>query len=69
MRNYRVKVVLSTEGYIDVNAENKEEAKEFVEKHWGAMLGNIDSSLSDEEFPDWGFDTHLDKTIKSIRLR
>lgn len=70
MKKYRAKVKFVFEGTIDVNAENKIEAKEYLDKHVGLCLGgNIHTSLSDEEIPDWEFDTHSDKIISNIRLR
>jgi hypothetical protein len=68
MKQYEVKTKFTFIGSFIVNAENKEEAKNDVEKHCGLVLGGkVHTSLSDDEVPDWDFPVHPDKTVICIK--
>jgi hypothetical protein len=70
MKQYAVKTKFTFVGTFTVNAESKEEAKNDVEHHCGLVMGgNIHSSLSKEEIPDWEFDVHPDKVVLSVKRR
>jgi hypothetical protein len=57
----RTRFVFSGTFYVE--AENKEQAKEYVDKHCGLVLGGgIHSSLPGEEV-DWDFPVHPEKVI------
>lgn len=63
-KTYTVKAKFVFEGEFQVAAENKAQAKEFVEKHCGLCLGgNIHTTLPDEDI-DWDFPVHPKKVIR-----
>jgi hypothetical protein len=66
MRQYTVKTRFSFTGSFYITAQNKDEAKEKVEKHCGLVLGRgIHSSLPDDVV-DWEFDVHPDVSISQV---
>ena len=68
MKRYAVKTRFLFEGYFFISAENKAQAKEYVEKHCGVVLGrDIHSSLPDETV-DWDFLMHPEKLTGRITL-
>lgn len=68
-KTYKVQIKYVFEGYFEVKAENKAEAKEKVENSCGVTIGDIHSSLPDHQVY-WDFDVHPeDYKIKSIRLK
>jgi len=67
MKQFNVPVRFIIEGDITVNAKSKEQAREYVEKHVGLCLGgNVHTSLSNDEIPDWDFYTHAHKKLGII---
>ena len=63
-KEYKVKTKFVFEGEFYIKAENKEQAKEYVQKHCGLVLGgDIHTSLTDE-ICNWNFNVHPDKIIK-----
>jgi hypothetical protein len=67
MKQYEVKTRFVFEGIFRVNAENREKARENVEKHCGLVMGGgIHSNLNDEAI-DWNFNTHPGKKILHIK--
>ena len=69
MKQYKAKIKFTFEGTVDVNAENKAEAHEFLTKHFGMVVGDIHSVLDDDEIPDWDFPVHPERRIISISKR
>ena len=68
MKTFKVRTRFVFEGEFEVNADNKEQAKEYVEKHCGLVIGgDIHTSLSDEIIPTWNFSVHPDKKIISVK--
>ena len=66
-KKYKVKIQFIFEGEFEVNADNKEQAKEYVERHCGFVIGgDIHTSLPDEIIVNWNFVVHGDKKIISI---
>lgn len=64
MKQYRIKTKFIFEGEFIVTAENKSQAKEFVEKHCGMTeVRGVHSSLPDDTI-DWVFPIHPIKIIK-----
>lgn len=54
------------EGKLEVNADNRDQAEEYVLKHCGLVLGkDIHSTLHPDDI-DWDFPVHPDKVILSI---
>jgi hypothetical protein len=54
-------------GKFFIEAENREQAREYVDKHCGLVIGrDIHSTLSEEDV-DWDFAVHPDKVIGQIR--
>ncbi len=53
----------------EVKAENREQAKTYINNDCGLVLGgNIHSTLN-EEIIHWDFDTHPTTIIKQVRTR
>jgi hypothetical protein len=68
MREYAVETSFIFSGTFIIKAQDKEEAKEYVEKHCGLVIGgNIHTTLPDEDV-DWDFPVHPDKEIGQIRV-
>lgn len=66
MLNFKVKTKFIFNGDFIVVAENKEQAREFVEKHCGLVIGgDIHSTLPDDEV-DWVFNVHPTKEIIKV---
>jgi len=65
---YKVKVRFIFEGDFNINADNKEQAVEYVGKHCGLVIGgDIHTSLPDEVIPTWDFEVHPTKQIISVK--
>lgn len=63
-KEYKVKTKFIFEGEFYITAESKQQAKEYVEKHCGVVLGgDIHTSLPDE-ICSWRFDVHPTKIVK-----
>jgi hypothetical protein len=55
-------------GKFFVEAENKEQAREYVYKHCGLVIGgNVHSTLSEDQV-NWDFYVHPDKVIGQIKV-
>jgi hypothetical protein len=62
-----VKTLFIFDGTFSVKADNKSQAKEYVEKHCGLVIGgHIHSTLPDEDV-DWDFPIHPEKIIVSAK--
>lgn len=67
LKDYAVRVSFYFEGTFTITAENKEQAREYAEKHCGMTEGRgIHSSLPSESV-DWDFPVHPVKKIASIK--
>jgi len=67
MKKYIVKTQFIFEGNFFVNADDKYQAKEYIEKQCGLTLRNgIHSTLSDDVI-DWDFSMHSIKQIGRIK--
>jgi hypothetical protein len=65
-REYVVGTTFVFKGAFFIKARNKDEAKEFVEKHCGMTLGRgIHTSLPYVDV-DWDFPVHPDKAVDLI---
>jgi hypothetical protein len=63
-KEYTVKTKFIFEGEFYVEAESREQALEFVGKHYGLVIGgNIHSTLPDEDV-NWNFDVHPKKIVR-----
>ena len=66
MKKFKVKTKFIFEGEFEIEADNRAQAKEFVEKHCGLVIGgDIHSSLPDEQV-NWEFSVHPEKKIGTI---
>lgn len=61
---YQVEVEFKVKGYFEFSAKDKEQAREYTEKHCGAIFDNYQSSLPDA---DWNFPIHPEKKIIKIK--
>ena len=59
---YRVPVIYTFEGYFDIDAESKEAAVELANKDCGLTIGEVHSSLNDEDVY-WDFPVHPETEI------
>lgn len=67
MAKFDVTAEFTFKGVFIVEAENRDEAAEKIEKHCGLIIGgDIHSTLPDDEI-DWNFDVHPDKKIRRIK--
>ena len=67
-KSYKVRTKFIFTGEFIVKAESKEQAKEYVEKHCGLVLGgDIHSSLPDEDV-NWDFKQHPEKIVGVITV-
>lgn len=63
-KEYAIKTKFVFEGTFTVKAHDKKQAREFVEKHCGLVLGgDIHSSLPSDEI-DWNFSVHPQKIVR-----
>ncbi len=63
---YKVNTKFVFEGYFEIEADNRNEAKRLVGENCGLVMGgNIHTNLDDEEV-DWNIDTHPDMHIGQI---
>ncbi|MDL2310118.1 hypothetical protein LJC39_03265 [Parabacteroides sp. OttesenSCG-928-B22] len=63
-KEYTVKTQFVFEGVFHVKAESREQAREFVGKHCGLVIGgDIHSTLPDEDV-NWNFDVHPKKIVR-----
>jgi hypothetical protein len=67
-KKYGVQTRFVFDGVFIIQAENEMQAKEYVEKHCGMVIGSIHTSLSQED-ADWDFPVHPDKVVTVIRRR
>ena len=70
MTKCRVRTKYIFRGFFDSEAENEAQAREYVEKHYGLVIGSyIHSSLPDDEV-NWEFPVHPDTKIgKTTRIK
>lgn len=61
-KDYTVKVKFIFEGEVTVYTTSKNEALESVKKHFGAVIGSVQSSTP--EITDWDFPVHPQKIIR-----
>lgn len=62
-KTYIVKCKYIFEGEYFVKARDKKQAKEYVDKHCGLVIGgNLHTSLPDDEI-DWKFNVHPTQKI------
>jgi hypothetical protein len=63
-KDFTVKAKFVFEGEFYIKAESKEQAKEYVMKHCGLVLGgDIHTSLPDD-ICDWDFCVHPQKIVR-----
>ncbi len=67
MKTYKATISLTFTGTVDVKAKDIQTAREYIEKHFGAVAPNIHTSLSDNEIPNWDFPFHPVKKIINIK--
>jgi hypothetical protein len=67
---YEVKTKFIFSGTFTIEADNAAQAKEFVHRHCGLVIGgDIHTTLSEEDV-DWDFDVHPEKiTGRTRRIR
>lgn len=65
-KTFKVPVKYTFSGFFEIKSDNKEEAREFAQKHCGLCLGgDIHTTLNDEDVT-WEFSVHPDTTIGRI---
>jgi hypothetical protein len=68
MRQYAVKTRFTFTGTFFITARNKNEAKEFVEKHCGLTLGGTIHSTLPDGGVNWDFPVHPEKSVGRISV-
>jgi hypothetical protein len=63
---YEIKTRFTFEGTFFITAQNKEEAKEMVEKHCGLVLGRSIHTTLPDDMVDWDFPVHPEKDIGRV---
>jgi hypothetical protein len=67
MRTYQVKIRFNFTGTFFINAATEAEAKEYVERHCGLVLGGGIHSTLPGNTVDWEFPRHPEKTLLGIK--
>ncbi len=65
MKDFKVPVKYVFEGFCEISALNKEEAKREVKENCGMVLG--DMSITSNSVRDWEFPVHPDKKILKVK--
>lgn len=68
MNKYNIKVRFTFEGEVKITAPSKQIAREYVEKHFGMTIGNLHTSLNEDEIHDWEFPVHPEKKVLFMLL-
>lgn len=63
-KEYSVKTKFVFEGTFTVKANDKEQAREYVEKHCGLVLGGDIHTTLPAEIIDWSFNVHPQKIVR-----
>jgi len=65
MAKYIARVRFTFEGDVEIEADSKNQAREYVDCHVGMTIGNVHSTIDFDEI-DWEFPVHPVKKIKKI---
>ena len=69
MKRYAVNTRFMFEGRFFISAKDKAQAKEYVEKHCGLVMGRgVHSTLPDDAV-DWHFPIHPQKAIGKVSAK
>lgn len=63
-KEYSVKTKFVFEGTFTVKAQDKEQARKYVEKHCGLVFGGDIHTTLPDEIIDWNFSVHPQKIIR-----
>lgn len=63
-KDYHVKTKFVFEGTFTVKAHDKVQAREYVEKHCGLVLGGDIHTTLPDEIIDWNFSVHPQKIVR-----
>lgn len=63
-KEYSVKTKFVFKGTFTVKAHDKKQAREFVEKHCGLVLGGDIHTTLPDEIIDWNFSVHPQKIVR-----
>jgi hypothetical protein len=64
IETYTVRTKFVFEGVFYIKAESKEQAREYVEKHCGLVIGGDIHSTLPADSVDWEFNVHPKKIIR-----
>ncbi|MDL2228306.1 hypothetical protein LJC25_01995 [Bacteroidales bacterium OttesenSCG-928-K03] len=64
---FQVKTKFIFEGIFEVKAQDKEQARAYIEKHCGLVIGGDIHSTLPNEIVEWNFSVHPKKEIKGIK--
>lgn len=62
-KTHTIKTKFIFEGEFYVTAESKEQAKEYVMKHCGLVLGGDIHTTLPDDFCDWNFNVHSNEFV------
>lgn len=63
-KTYTIKTRFVFEGEFYITAKNRVQAKEFIEKHCGLVIGSDIQTTLPDDMIDWNFDVHAQKIIR-----
>ena len=66
MKEYSIKTRFVFEGKFYIKADDKAQAKEYVEKHCGLVLNRGIHSTLPDDIVDWDFPYHPEKLIRKV---
>lgn len=66
-KKFIVSTKYSFSGFFEVHARNTEQAREFVQKHCGLVLGGTIHSTLDSKAIQWNFNVHPECTIVNVK--
>lgn len=67
LKLFKANVAFTFKGDVQVYAEDREQAFEYLQKHFGMVAGEgVHTSLDDETI-DWDFPVHPDKKITNLK--
>jgi hypothetical protein len=67
-KRYTVKTRFVFEGYFFINTMSKAQAKEYIEKHCGLVIGGDIHSTLPDDVVDWDFPVHPEKLTRKATL-
>jgi hypothetical protein len=65
---YKVQTKFVFNGIFTIEAENKEQAREYIDKHCGLVIGGDIHSTLPDDMVDWDFPIHPETLTGKVTL-